>query len=118
MARPERHIRFETENGPNLGGLGLFVKGPRRVKIAVIRDGQTVHSEIANPRDQVRNAVRPVEQRVFRMRVEVDEAHSVIGCGTMLFNAAAQKQDGHEQIVPAGRLPMSESYRGSTTLSK
>ncbi len=36
----------------------------------------------------------------------------------MLFSAAAQKQDGHEQSVPAGRLPMSESYRGSTTLSK
>lgn len=36
----------------------------------------------------------------------------------MLFHAAAQRQDGHERIVPAGRLPMSESYQGSTTLSK
>ncbi len=36
----------------------------------------------------------------------------------MLFPVAAQKQDGHEQIVPAGRLTMSESYRRSTTLSK
>ena len=89
VARPERHVRFETENGPNPGRFGLFVKGPRRVKIAVIRDGQTVHPEIANPRDEVRNTVRSVEQRVFRMRMEVDEAHSVIGCGTMLLNAAA-----------------------------
>ena len=54
-------IRLESQDRSDLGLLGLFVKGPRRVEIAVIGDGQAVHTKIAHARNQIRDAVRPVE---------------------------------------------------------
>ena len=71
-------VCLESQDRSDLGRFRLFVKGPRRVEVAVIGDGQAVHTEIADVRNQIRNAVRSVEERVFRMRVEVNEAQGAM----------------------------------------
>lgn len=43
--------------------------------------GQAVHAEFGHALYQAWNPVRPVEQRVFRMRMEVDETHRTLRPG-------------------------------------
>jgi hypothetical protein len=45
------------------------------VQVAVVGDGEAVHPELAHVRDQLGDAVRPVEERVLGMGMEVYEGH-------------------------------------------
>jgi hypothetical protein len=43
--------------------------------VAVVGDGQAVHTELLDVRDELRDPIGPVEQRVLAMGVEMDECH-------------------------------------------
>ena len=76
LARAEGEVGLEAEDRPDLLGLGLLVERPGRVHVAVVGDGQAVHAELLDVRDQLGNPVGPVEQGVFAVGVEMDERHA------------------------------------------
>ena len=55
-----------------LGAAGV-VKRLEREKVAVVGDGERAHSGLARPGDERRNLALPVQQRVGRVQVEMDE---------------------------------------------
>ena len=76
LARPEREVGLEAEDRPDLGRLGGVVERPGRVHVAVVGDGQAVHAELLDVRDEIGDPAGPVEQRVFAVGVEMDEGHA------------------------------------------
>jgi hypothetical protein len=75
LARPEGHVRLAPQDRANPGPARGFVEGVGGVKIAVVGDGQAVHPQRPDPGHQIRDAVGAVEERVFRVGVEVYERH-------------------------------------------
>ena len=89
----EGQVRLEAEDRPDLLRLGVLVEGPRRVHVAVVGDGQAVHAELLDVRDELGDPVGPVEQRVFAVGVEMDEGHlfpELLAMGYWLFRSLPQ----------------------------
>ena len=74
-ARAGRDIPLHADDGLEAGFSGLFLKLPRGVQISVVRNGERGLFEFLRAFNQVVDAVRPVEERVFRMTVQVYERH-------------------------------------------
>ena len=55
--------------------VGLLLKLPCRVQIAVVGNGNSGLLELLRLCDQVVDTIRPVEERIFGMAVQVYEAH-------------------------------------------
>lgn len=60
------------------------------MKVAVIRDGQTVHPQLGRAGYEIADAIRAVEQRELRMGVEVYKGHE----GLKLIEPPARCQNG------------------------
>ena len=92
----ERVARLEQDNRR----LQQAVKG------LLVRERQRGHLVFVGLLDQVAEAVRPVEEGVFGMRVEVDEAHRA--CGSLAWRAGVGT--GVQRSRGAGRVPAHRSH--------
>ena len=79
--------------------------------VAVVGDGQAVHAELLDVRDQLGDAVGPVEQGVFAVGVEMDEGHNRRLTSRLCSSSArpvqrdaASLQQHQEMIEEIGRL--------------
>jgi hypothetical protein len=55
--------------------LGKLVEGPSAKEATMVGEGKAGHLEFFGPVDEIGEAVGSVEERVFGVCVEVDEAH-------------------------------------------
>jgi hypothetical protein len=53
--------------------------------VSVVRNGQAVHAELLDVRDEFRDLIGPVEQRVFAVGMEMDEGHYGYGLLAMRY---------------------------------
>src|SRR5437764_454922 len=74
-ARPRRNIGLVTNDRVDPRLLALLVKLDRAVEVAVIGQRDRVHPQAFDVRDQLGNAVGPVEQTVVAVAMEMNEAH-------------------------------------------
>jgi len=71
-AAPE-HLELAAEDALHLGLLGRLVKSERPEHVAVIGHRHRPHARRGDALDQIPDLHRPIEQRVLRMHVKVDE---------------------------------------------
>src|ERR1700694_1167491 len=76
VARASRDVGLLADDGVDTGGLGLQVEIDGTVEHAVIGERDRRHSGLRREADHLRDPARAVEQTVFGMRMEVDEAHA------------------------------------------
>src|SRR5436190_8574407 len=69
-------IGFHADDRLDAGFFGLLLEFPRRVQIAVVGDGQGGLFELLGSADQVVYAVRAIEEREFRVTVQMNEGHN------------------------------------------
>src|SRR5688572_23864888 len=69
------HIRFHPDDRLDARFLRLFLEVPRRVQIAVVRDGQCGLLQLLRAPNQVVDPVGSIEEGVLRVTVEMDEGH-------------------------------------------
>ena len=84
------HVRLDAEYGLDsyLGRLEVQLDGS--MEVAMVGHGHRVHPQLANPPDQRTDAIRPVQQRVFAVQVQVNKSR----CGRCI----------HYLVFVAGRL--------------
>ncbi len=83
-ARSRSDVDLRPEDRLHASQKGLFVESDRPHHPAVIGDGNGGHLQLLHALDQRLELDRPVEEAVFRMEVEVDEAlhsHSMVPGG-------------------------------------
>ena len=100
-------VGLEAQDGAELSGLGLGVKAPGRVQVAVVGDRQAVHPQLLDVAHQIGDPVGPVEQGVFAVGMEVDECHSLGGspCAKRCGGRLCVTADGESRRDRSGKLP-------------
>src|SRR5436853_437538 len=71
-----RDIGFHPDDRLDACLLGLLLEFPRRVQIAMVGNGQGGLFELLGSADQVVYAVRAIEEREFRVTVQMNEGHN------------------------------------------
>ena len=68
------HVRLDAENrfDPCCGSLGIQLDRP--MEVAMVGHGYRIHPQLANLLDQRTDAIRPVQQRVFAVQVQVNKS--------------------------------------------
>jgi hypothetical protein len=74
-AIPRRDVRLHADDRLDAGLLGLLLKAPGRVEIAVVGDCQRRLLELERALYEVIDPVRPVQQRILGVTVQMDEGH-------------------------------------------
>jgi hypothetical protein len=69
------HVGLHPDDRAEAGLPGLILELPRRVKIPVVSNRQRRLFELEGASDQVTDAVRPIQEGVLAVAVQVDEAH-------------------------------------------
>ena len=72
----KRHIGLEPQNRTQAGRFGLLIEKPAGMQVSVIRNRQAVHAEALDVRDKIGDPISAVQQRKFRVGVQVREAHA------------------------------------------
>ncbi|MEZ4457289.1 MAG: hypothetical protein R2882_12200 [Gemmatimonadales bacterium] len=103
-------VGLEAEDRPELAGLGRLIELPGPVHVAVIGERGTVHAEALEVAHQLGDLVRPVEQGVFAVGMEMDEAHR---------QATPGRPAGHPIYIggPWGPAPDAEPGKGAKTIT-
>ena len=70
-----RNVRLHPDDRLDALFPGHLVEGPCPEHAAMVGEGEPGHLVLGRLSDQVTKAIRAVEERVFGVRVEVDEAH-------------------------------------------
>ena len=72
---PRRHVRFHPQNGLHARLFRLFLELPGGMHVTVIGDRERRHFEMLCALDQIIDTIRAVEERIFRVAVQVNERH-------------------------------------------
>ena len=70
-----RHVRLHADDRLDPFIFGELVEGPGAKEAAVVGEGKAGHLVLFGPVDEIGQPVGSVEERVFGVGVEVDEAH-------------------------------------------
>src|SRR3989441_6009012 len=84
----EREIGLKAQDRSDVSGFRFGVERPRAVEVAVVGDGERIHTQRLDPIEQIGDPIGAVEERVLAMRVEVNERHgyaaeSAVFCAVM-----------------------------------
>ena len=104
MPAAERYVSLEAEDGAELPGLGLLVEPPRAVEVAVVREGDRVHPQRLDAREQVRNAVGAVEEGILAVGVKVNERH-------LAYRGRARRSSSSNTLSSCRRFASSNTTR-------
>ena len=77
-ARARRDIDLAADDRLHARGLRRAVEVDHAVHVAVVGDGDGLLPDLLHARHDVADAARAVEQAVFRMHMQMHEAHSVL----------------------------------------
>ena len=77
MSRTGRDVDLLADDGVDPGGFGLNEELDGPVQHTVIGKGDRRHPGLLGEANHVRDPAGPVEQAVFGMSVEVNEAHAL-----------------------------------------
>ena len=72
---PRSDVRLHPDDRLETGLAGLILELPGRVEVAMVGDRERGLFELQGPGDQVVDTVRPVQQGVLAVAVQMDEAH-------------------------------------------
>lgn len=72
-----RDVGFHPDEGTDARLVRLFLELPRAMHVAVVGDGQSRLLEFESPPDQLIDSIGAVEERIFRVTVEMNEGHNL-----------------------------------------
>jgi hypothetical protein len=106
-----RQICLTSQDRSDPGLFGNFVESLRGVEVAMVRDGEAIHSELGHARHEIADAIGAVEQRELGVGMEVYKGHEAL----KLIEPPARCQNGR---VPRMFREIQSSLRALSDGSK
>ena len=70
-------VGFHPDEGTDACLVCFFLEFPRAMHVAMVSDGQSGLLEFESPPDQLIDSIGAVEERIFRVTVEMNEGHNL-----------------------------------------